>query len=48
MKGWKTNRMGVHTSAYNKRKKLTEEQKRRNEQAMKKLNEMNELRKKRK
>ena len=28
MKGWKTNRMGVHTSAYNKRKKLTEEQKR--------------------
>ena len=48
MKGWKTNIMGVHTSAYNKRKKLTEEQKRRNEQVMKKLNEMNELRKKRK
>ena len=48
MKGWKTNIMGVHTSAYNKRKKLTDEQKRRNERAMKKLNEMNELRKKRK
>lgn len=42
------NRMGVHTSAYNKRKKLTDEQKRRNERAMKKLNEMDELRKKRK
>lgn len=40
--------MGVHTSAYNKQKKLTEEQKRRNERAVKKLNEMNELRKKRK
>ena len=45
MKGWKTNRMGVHTSAYNKRKKLTEEQKRRNEQAMKKLQEMDRRRK---
>lgn len=42
------NRMGVHTSAYNKRKKLADEQKRRSERAMKKLNEMNELRKKRK
>lgn len=40
--------MGVRTSNYNKRKKLTDEQKRRNERAMKKLNEMNELRKKRK
>lgn len=37
--------MGVHTSAYNKRKKLTEEQKRRNEQAMKKLQEMDRRRK---
>ena len=45
MKGWQTNRMGVHTSAYNKRKKLTEEQKRRNEQAMKKLQEMDRRRK---
>ena len=45
MKGWKTNRMGVHTSAYNKRKKITEEQKRRNEQAMKKLQEMDRRRK---
>ena len=45
MKGWKTNIMGVHTSAYNKRKKLTEEQKRRNEQAMKKLQEMDRRRK---
>ena len=45
MKGWRTNRMGVHTSAYNKRKKLTEEQKRRNEQAMKKLQEMDRRRK---
>lgn len=42
------NKMGVHTSSYNKRKKLTDEQKRRNERAMKKLIEMNELRKKRK
>ena len=45
MKGWEINRMGVHTSAYNKRKKLTEEQKRRNEQAMKKLQEMDRRRK---
>ena len=45
MKGWKTNRMGVHTSTYNKRKKITEEQKRRNEQAMKKLQEMDRRRK---
>ena len=45
MKGWKTNRMGVHTSAYNKRKKLTEEQKRRNELGMKKLQEMDRRRK---
>ena len=45
MKGWRTSRMGVHTSAYNKRKKLTEEQKRRNEQAMKKLQEMDRRRK---
>ena len=37
--------MGVHTSAYNKRKKLTKEQKRRNEQAMKKLQEMDRRRK---
>ena len=37
--------MGVHTSAYNKRKKLTDEQKRRNEQAMKKLQEMDRRRK---
>ena len=45
MKGWQANRMGVHTSAYNKRKKLTEDQKRRNEQAMKKLQEMDRRRK---
>ena len=45
MKGWRTNRMGVHTSAYNKRKKLTEEQKKRNERAMKKLQEMDRRRK---
>ena len=37
--------MGVHTSAYNKRKKLTDEQKRRNELAMKKLQEMDRRRK---
>ena len=37
--------MGVHTSAYNKRKKLTEEQKRRNERAMKNLHEMDKKRK---
>lgn len=37
--------MGVHTSAYNKRKKLTEEQKRRNEQAMNILKEMDHRRK---
>lgn len=46
MKGWQINNMGVHTSAYNKRKKLAEEQKRRNEQVMKKLDEMNKARKK--
>ena len=38
--------MGVHTSAYNKRKKLTEEQKRRNEHAIKKLQDMDKQRKK--
>ena len=38
--------MGTSTSYYNKRKKITEKQKRRNEQAMKKLDEMNNLRKK--
>lgn len=38
--------MGTSTSYYNKRKKLTEEQKRRNEQAMQKLDEMNKQRKK--
>ena len=38
--------MGTSTSYYNKRKKLTEKQKRRNKQAMKKLDELNNLRNK--
>lgn len=38
--------MGTSTSYYNKRKKLTDEQKRRNQEAMKKLDKLNNLRKK--